>query len=601
MSTLNKAMELRLGANSKYMLDGGLCLDQESNIALSQSPNLLNLTLDDGGLLTSRLGQANVFTTSLGTGKVNAVYPDYKGKTLFQYGAKLYTQEDNEQPIEIFSGLANNKACFFVYNSLLYLKTIGRLLSYDGVTVKDVEPYAPILSINRKPDGSQSTVNESWNLIGRAFREQFNPDGTTKVFKLSFTNLDADTVICNQGGTEGSGFTVNRTTGEVTFTTAPVAGTNTLELKAFKTFAGNADQIMNCTRAYEGYGRIFMYGNSNMKNSYWVMGISDSNDCSYFPTKYRYNLTKTNKELTSFINHFGLLIGLTEDLTFKIEEGNFDNLASFPVKYINTSLGCDIPESVQLINNNPVWANTYAGVCMLTSSLIPGEKNIAVLSQNINGDFERPGLLSEPNLKDAVSVDYDGKYILNVGSYAYVWDYLKGFKASEPVSCKWFKWDNIKASCFFIKDNTLMYGHKERGQLCKFISALNDFGSPINKVFRTKLLDFGYPDYQKTVLDLWLTTRANSNSLLTIKYYDDNGDISEPIDIPQSTTNSFNWANFSWSSFTYKVQRFAPTIRKKPRLKKIRYFQLELSNNQFNQNLSIISLVLNYSLTRKVR
>jgi hypothetical protein len=559
------------------------------------------MCLNDGGLPTGRQGQANLFPSSLGSGPVNGVFDDYKGKTVMQYGARLYTQAGAEQPVEIYSGLSNARTFFFVYNSLLYAVNGVRLLVYDGFDVKDVEPYVPTVSMNRKPDGSQSTVNESWNLIGRGFKESFNGDGSAKVFKLSFTGLDSDTVLSSIGGTEGSGFTVNRSTGEVTFTTAPAAGTNNVVITAFKTFDGNAVQVLNCTRAYEAYGRIFMYGNPNFKNAYWVMGISDKNDCSYFPTKYKYSLTKSNKELTAFISHFGLLIGLTEDLTFKIEEGSFDNQASFPVKYINTTIGCDIPGSVQLINNNPIWANTYSGVCMLTSSLIIGEKNISILSQNVNGDYERPGLLSEPGLKDAVSIDFDGKYILNVGSAAYVWDYLKGFDFNKPKSCRWFKWDNVKASCFFVRDNTLMYGHKERGQLCKFTPISNDFGSAVNNVFRTKLIDFSYPDFEKTISDIWLTTRANSNSSITIKYYDDNGEVLESAVIPQSSTRSFKWSSFKWSAFTWRTQRFAPTLRKKPRLKKIRYFQLELSNNAFNESLSVISLVIKYLLTRKVR
>jgi hypothetical protein len=596
----NNIKELRLGANSKYLLDGGLCLDQESSIDISQSPYLLNMTLDDGGLPKSRLGQANLFPTSLGTDKINGVYPDYKGYTIFACGTKLYKQQSGNQPIEIYSSLTNSKAFFFVFNGLLYMLNGSQYLKYDGSTVSDVVPYIPTVSLNRKPDASESTVNESWNLIGRGFTDSFNGDGSTKTYKLSFAGLDSDTVISNVGGTEGSGFTVDRTTGEVTFTTASGTGNNNVKITAYKTFADNKEQILNCTRAIESYGRIFITGNSNIPNAYWVMGISDSNDCSYFPTKYIYKLTKSNKPVTGFTIHFGKLIVFTEDMTCTVDNSTFDNQASFPINYLNTEVGCDMPDSIQLIDNNPVWCNTYSGVKILVSSLIEGEKNVKDLSFNVNGDYERPGLLAEAGLKQAVSFDSDGKYgIVLPSGIAYVWDYERGYSLNNPKSMKWFKWDNIKASCFFTRDNTLMYGHSERGQLCKFINALNDFGQSINRVFRLKLLDFGYPDWEKAITDTILVTRP-SNSSIKVKYYNKDDVVMEQT-ISQSTTNSFKWSTFKWSTFTWKVQRLAVTIRIKLKLKKLRYLDLEFSNDEFNQDLSIIGLTIKYSMVREVR
>lgn len=598
--------ELRLGTNSKYLLNGGLCLDQESSISLSQSPygGLINMCCDDGGLPIKRFGQAYLYPTSLGTGGINGLYPSFKGFTIIAHGTKLYKQSGSNQPIEIYSSLANSKAFFFVYNSILYIINGSQFLKYDGTTISAVIPYIPTVSINRKPDASQSTVNESWNLLGTGFKDSFNADGTSTVYKLSFAGLDADTVISNIGGTEGSSFTVDRVAGTVTFSVAPAAGDpNNVIITAYKSFANNKEQILNCCRVYEAYGRIFMYGNSNFKNSYWVMGISDSNDCSYFPTKYRYNLTKTDKELTVFVNHFGLLVGLTEDLTFKIEESAFDNQASFPVKYLNTSIGCDMPDTMQLINNNPVWCNSYGGVYLLQSTLIAGEKDIKPLSNNINGTMERPGLLQEDktDLYKATSVDHNNKYYVCVKDKCYVWDYKQSFNIKSPESLTWYLYTNINSTCFMVRDNDLLYGDRSNGTIAKFVNVPNDFGSPILGLWKSKLMDFGYPDYEKMVSDIWLTTRANSSSNITINYYNDQGELLQSTDIPASQLKSFSWNNFSWDSFTWTVQIFSPTLRFRPKLKGIRYFQLELKNGIFNENLSIISLVIKYNLTKKVR
>lgn len=605
MATLNQPKELRLGANSKYPLNGGLCLDQESSIALSQSPygGLINMCCDDGGLPIKRWGQAYLYSTSLGAGGINGLYANYKGYTIIAHGTKLYKQSSSDNPTAIYSSLANSKAFFFVYNSMLYIVNGSQFLKYDGTTVSNVTAYIPTVSLNRKPDASQSTVNESWNLLGRGFKDSFNGDGTTKVFKLSFTSLDADTVVCNVGGAEGSGFTVDRTAGTVTFTTAPIAGTNNVIITAYKTFSDNPPQILNCTKAYEAYGRMFFYSNSNFKNCYWVMGISDSNDCSYFPTKYKYQLTKTDKELTVFVNHFGLLIGLTEDLTFKIEESTFDNQASFPVKYLNTSIGCDMPNTMQLINNNPVWCNSYGGAYLLQSTLIEGEKDIKPLSSNINGTPERPGLLQESktDLYNATSVDFGNKYYVCVKNKCYVWDYQQSFSIKEPKTLTWYCYTNINAGTWMIRDNVLMYGDRDNGLIAKFVNVPNDFGQPILGLWRSKLMDFGFTDYYKLIKDIWLTTRANSSSSIAVNCYNDQGQLVQSVTVPANNLKSFSWTNFSWAAFTWKVQIFSPTLRLRLNNKNIRYWQLELKNEVFNENLSIISLVINYALTKKVR
>lgn len=600
-----KEYEMRMGANSKIPLNGGLCLDQESDIALNQSPMLVNMNNDDGGMLIKRMGQGYVYETSLGTGGINGVYANYKGKTIIAHGTKLYTQTGNNQPVEIHSGLANNKAFFFVYNGTLYLLNGANYIQYDGTTVKNVVPYVPKVSINRKPDGSESTVNESWNMIGNGFCDQFNGDGTSTVYKLSFTGLDATPVTVNLPGlTEGSGFTVDRVNGTVTFSAAPASGLNNVQITAYKTFAGKASSILKCTKAIEFSSRMFLTGNDDLPNFYFASGITELLDSSYFPEKYRYGVRGADKKITGFAVHYGKMIVFKEDMTATVEASTgLDNAASFPITYLNNEVGCDIPDSIQLVNNNVVFANTYGGVHIILSTLIPGEKNIVPVSDNINGSYERPGLLQEDLtfLKAATSYDLGNKYYLCVKDHCYVWDYKISFETKSPKKLTWYYYTNIKARCWFAVDNTLCYGHSENGLLVKFINASNDFGNPIQGLWKSPLLDFGYTDYEKTITDFWLTTRANSSSSITVNIYNDKYETVENITIGSSNTKSFSWSSFLWSSFSWKVLRFDPTVRQKTKSKRVRYFQIEMVNAEYNKNLSIVALVLKYSLGKRVR
>lgn len=601
-----KEGELRLGSTSKTQLDGGLCLYEESSIGLNQSPygGLLNMCLDDGGMPIKRPGQRYIFQKSLGDGGINALYPDYKGYTIIAHGTKLYKQRGAEQPTEIYNELSNSKAFMFVFNGILYLLNGSQYIQYDGISSKVVEPYKPRVSMNRKPDGSSSEIDESWNMLGRGFKNTFNGDGTSKSYKLSLDGLDSDIVTCNVGGKEGSGFTVDRVKGIVTFDTAPDQGTNNIEIIAFKTFSGLRENILKCKFGVEFSNRMFLSGNENIPNYYFASGVTDQVDASYFPEKYKYAIRGIDKAVTGFKVHYNKLIVFKEDLTCTVEAATgLDNTASFPIQYLNTDIGCDIPNSIQLVNNNIVFANTYGGVYIIVSTIVPGEKSITPVSLNINGSFGRPGLMDEDinNLKKATSIDYGYKYYLCVGEKCYVWDYKDNFSINTPRNLKWFLYDNIHANCFGVRNNELIYGHSSIGMLCAFTNTLNDFGEPIKGVWKSKLIDFGYPDWLKTINYIWYTCKANSSSEISVNYYNDNGELLASIVVPGNKIKSFSWSNFSWDSLTWKVQIFAPTIRLKPRVKRIKYFQIELENNKFNENLSIISLIIKYTTTKKVR
>ena len=598
--------ELRLGSTSKNKLDGGLCLNEPSSIGINQSPygGLLNMCLDDGGQLTKRQGQKFVYSTSLGEGAITGLYADYKGLTIFSHGTKLYSQLRSEQPLEIADNLSNAKTCMFTYSSILYIVNNGKYFQYDGIEVKEVDPYVPRVSMNRKPDGSNSEVDESWNMIGRGFKDSFNADGITKVYTLSMKGLDTDKVTCNLNGTEGNGFTVDRTNGIVTFTTAPVKGTNNLEIIGYKTFPKLADNVLKCTFACEFSNRMFLSGNSDLPNYYFASGLSSSVDATYFPQKYQYAIRGSDKDITGFKVHYNKLVVFKEDLTCTVTSAlGLDNTASFPIEYLNTDVGCDIKDSIQLVNNNIVFANTSGGIYIIVSTQIPGEKSVLPVSLNINGSIDTPGLLQEDleSLKNATSVDYGYKYYLCVNDKCYVWDYKDNFSINNPSNLRWLYYDNINAAIFSIRRNNIVYADRTTGLLKEFSNAYNDFGEPINSIWATKLLDFGFPDWLKTINYIWYTCRANSSSSITINFLNDNGEKLATQIIPSSSTKSFNWGNFSWNNFTWATQIFSPTIKLKAKIKKVKYFQMEFSNNIFNENLSIINLVIDYLLVRKVK
>lgn len=588
-----------------------------------QSPYMPNMTLDDGGYPTKRKGQAYVYTTSLGSGKINGKYKElFNSKKVFSWVTGLYTQVDAAQPVSIMSGLSNAKGYFYTFNDVLYYKNGTNFISISSSHVASaVVGYIPTLTVGRAPTGG-GTVYEYRNLIQPGFIDSFTGNGSATAYTMSYTGLDATPLVGSiDSGViwdriENTHFTVNRTTGIVTWTTAPGSTVNGTKLKAYKTFAGDADKINGCLYVTlyggaTGDSRVFVTGNSSYKNYFWYTGLTGSSnaDATYFP-EFNYNrLGSDAKAISGWSELYQKLLAIKEDGTYTLTYTAISGVVTFPATILNRKIGCDMPGSIQVIRDKPIFFNTVTGGHIIVSTLIEDEKNIEPLSALINNtptqNEDVTGLLdnSLADLQACTSVDNGEKYILNVGSLAYVWDYGRSpYGQGGQYNLLWYYWTNINASCWAFIDRVLYYGDNSTGQLVKFVEVWNDFGSAINGVWRMKLSDLGLLDWYKVITYLRVKTRSNQGSSLTIKFFNDNGDsITNNEIIPVTSTKSFSFNNFSFAGFTFKVTKYAPTIPIKLNIKDVIHIQIEFLNNVINQNLSILGFVLNYALSKKVK
>lgn len=604
--------ELRLGADAQVRLDGGISYKYvESQLNDNQSPYMVNMNADDRGTLTKRNGQEYVYATSLGVGGVNGAFKRlYKNQRVFAWGTSIYTQSGNAAPVQIMTGLANAKGTFFQFNSILYYLNGVNYVQWDGTTAQHVAGYIPTLTISRPPAGG-GTSFENLNLLSAGFKDSFSGDGTSTAYQLSQTGIDSTTVTATVNGvakTEGTDFTVDRTTGIVTFTSAPGGGTpNNVIITAYKSNSDNVSMVKGCT-IIETYGgendtRVFFTGNPNYPNRLFRSGL---NDPTYAPALAFQNVGTDMEAVTGLSKHFDRLIILKERSLFYSVYDSTGGTVSFPTAPLNSAVGCDMPGTIQIIDNNIVFGNTEKGLYILVSTAVKDERIVRPISGNINGTFSRPGLLSmaKADLQAASSLDDGGKYWLCIGNIAYVWDYrLAPFLNSGNITVdderiSWFYYTNINANCWMNYDQEIFYGDRDNGLLVTFHELYHDFGNAIEGVWRSKLFNFNLPDYLKTINEVWFTTRAGSLSQINIKFINDNG---ETIGTSSVETSSFSWARFAWDTFSFAVSKFAPTIRMRPKVKKVVYFQVEFSNSVLNQNLSILSLIIRYLVLRKVK
>ncbi|MBQ9346731.1 MAG: hypothetical protein IJT94_05235, partial [Oscillibacter sp.] len=215
---------------------------------------------------------------------------------------------------------------------------------------------------------------------------------------------------------EGTDYTVNRVYGQVTFTTAPpvhdppvsstVSITYSKESRDKDGVLAAYNAVMECpSAAVCGTGTqlcIVLGGCPAQPNAvFWSGNNQLGLDPSYWPMEY-YNLAGgTGDPVTGFGKQYGDLLvfqaGSLGKLACSTVELNGRNLLSLAYTRVNNKIGCDLPGSIQLIENNLVFANSAGGVYRVCSSSPAYENNVVCVSAKVNGsqgaETPRPGLL----------------------------------------------------------------------------------------------------------------------------------------------------------------------------------------------------------------
>lgn len=610
-----------IGTEQNPISGGVNYADLEYMLADNQSPKMENMWYD-GRVLGKRPGQAwaaeglpELLCGTAYGGALVAATGD---------GKLIRVTFDGEEPEELYSGLTGGKGTFFTFGGRLYYLNGKEYLVYDGTACKEVEPYAPNIIINRPPNGEGGDLTDNYNRLGGKFSNTFHGDGTSTVYQLTDTGLDEG--VCEvvvDGEQMESGWTVDYTLGRVTFTSAPPKGTNNVEITVAKLDTDMRENLLACTAAAVFGGtngtRVFLAGNGTATYFY-----SDLTSPDYFPEN-NYNVVGDNTPITALALQYGVLIVFKESEVWQVsysESGGTDGRVSFPLKAVNRGIGCDCPGSVQLVNNSLVWLSSKVGVCILCSTQIEDERNVQVISRNIMGTADRPGLLQCEGLHDATSADWRGKYWLRTGERVWVWDYeATPYQQSynpdlAAKALAWFPMTGITAGQFLILPEAGGLGlcyltnapspsaengeAAMEGRVAVLISDYRDFGEGYRAIWRMPVRGFNIAHRLKTVVEMWVTVRTDTNTRIAVRYITDeeqNGVLEEePI-----LASSFSWRTFAWDTFTWRVFAFARTFRRKPKKKKIQYFAVEFENCDPGRDMNISGITLSWRTAKKVK
>lgn len=583
-------------ANKEYVvtfdsLAGGLNIrDLDVKLPNSETPEMKNLIWKDGAL-NSRDGQIWIDSTQNGQG-FSLHKRIWQSCLIFHAGTNIYAHSLlTHTTTSICSNVPQYRGTFFEYGGYLFYKTKGLYKRIQpSLTVTDVTPFTPVITINASPLNGSGDAYQPENRISAYKTVWYNAVQGRTAYRLPVT---PDSVVsCVVDGVYRSDWSYSN--GVVTFTTAPPVTNpptnNTVRITYRKTNSDAYNSIMDCTFAevYGGAGNlcIVMAGCPSQPNAYFWNGNDNiSMNPGYFPME-QYQLAGDNWErVTAFGKQQNYLVVFKEHSVGRTTQSTEDIdgrlYIDMPYISINSGVGCDLPWTVQLVQNNLVWCNSQTGAYILTDSSAALEINLVNISDKVNGSNDVRGLLyalQHTNEDRVTAWNDDGHYMVCAGGKVWLWNY----SISSYTSPSWFYFTDVKAVDFAEG----AYHLDTLGRLSKFERVFSDYDQPIHKLYRFATQIFGGYDRLKDVKSILVSTRSDTSTRIQITYLSDWEQRRDLTDVV-AWTNNLVPRNLTYRDLSGNL--FSFVFRRRPKCQHVRHFTMTLENNEVGHDMSIVS------------
>lgn len=477
------------------------------------------------------------------------------------------------------------------------LNELGAPVGWDEYEYEQV--YVPTTVINKNPDGTGGNQLEAFNMLTGGFIEKFNTTSTDTIYYTTLKELTTNTNIIiwisylhtdgqtytwgidSESNTSMSTQTINgnnisvtvdRTLGKFTFSHAlyKVTGIqNNLSIQAYKTDQDAIDKMAKMTKAIwfggersgiAGGTRLFLTGNPDEPNLiYW----SDLNNPLYFPEDNYNNIGEKSKNITALNKQDEYLIVFKENEIYSISyntettskvQTNLDGTTTttpivnvyFPTTPLSPNIGCDAPNTIQIINDRLVWAHSNGNVYMMISPNYPySEQPIKEISRNIKNNLKQ-----DFNIKNACSCDYQGCYLLCDRRQVYIWDYDSisyiNYSSSEKSEKRltWYFWNLASDINILFSYNEKLYGinflsidtglNRELWAFGDSFDVVEDISTPIVSLYKSKMWNFKNPQSYKKIIQMHLNLKSSKLSKINVSFSNERGELPRTTSINQS-------------------------------------------------------------------
>ena len=438
-------------------------------------------------------------------------------------------------------------------------------------------------------------------------------DGSSKKYYLSATNIDEVTGVLYNGEPCEISYTVDKSTGCVTFSTAPAAplvtGQDNLLITYSKEVEGYAERIQKC-RFVSQYGiggadYWFVSGNPDQPNFDWCSALQDP---TYFPDLGYAKIGGEETAVTGYARVGEYLAILKQDnaqdaTIFLRQAVDTGDGVSFPLRQGVSGVGSVSARSVGSVRDEPLFLSRR-GIYAIISNVITAERSVQNRSYFID-----PALSKEKNLEDAVAVNWEGRYLLCFGDNCYVLDgnQRKAYRSQSENDYVYecYHWNNIPARCFLEVGGALYFGTAE-GQVCRFnndmegMDQYHDNGQPIVCQWSTKADDDGDFLQQKRLLTRGLAiqikpfARGTVSVLLRTEREDESSVLEQVTDI-------FSFGGVDFSRFVFNATDSPQVIPVRASCRNYLTLQIIVRNEGLYEGLGVLGIIKRFTRGRSKR
>lgn len=557
-------------------------------VSLNRSPDCKNVykdyTSDIGKAIETRLGILKSFKA---TGKIYGFYffEQSSGlKVIVHCGTKLYkwnnyptANTESSHITELYSGMNASKSSFFVYNDNLYIKDGLHYLVYDGSTCVTVTGFVPTEYIGRSPSGG-GTFYQAINLISPYRYNSIVGDGTTTLYQLSALLLDEETPQIWINDVEvTTGFTIDYTLGQITFSEAPSEPIGTADnvlIKFKKTISGYEDRVNKCNLITEFDHRIFISGNITYPNYLFHSELDDPTyfkDTAYYPDGVDKNAIKK------------MVVGDTELWAIK------ENAQQRPTIYYHTPTIDDEEGKIYPSKSSKVSTGCYSDAINFNDDIVflsqEGLKGIngAIDSEQLLGDrssLVNPKLINEDDYDEAQLQEWRGYLVCLVNGHIYLADSRQVYQGITGYEYEWYYWDNIglydsenvfKKACLIKEYRGKLFIGTEDGYIAEFT---------------------GLNDDNKKIVSYWTTPKDTFEYSNRIKTTNKRGGLAKLKGIKGKCKLAVNTGNFFVTNNSYMTTEYTDYVLYKIKEKKWIDIQLKFYSDEINKPFGLYSATL---------
>jgi len=541
----------------------------------------------------------------------------------------IWYNAGTEEKVKLLSGNGSTTSFTFTQAGAAYVTDV----TVNGLSVGNYDVTITNAATNNVTVKFYTSPN-TWNVSnGDLHLQSAPPSGTNNIsvtmqcavktyylpVKDSHTTITSITV----DGTATSAYTFNAAAGLITFTNAPPVtqplSNNTVRVTYSLANTDAYNSIMDCPYAavFGGNQNICMVvgGCKAQPNAFFWNGNNVAMDITYWPME-QYNLGgDTEDAITGFGRQQGQLVvfknrsvgKVSMDLTTVENKSDTTNRVYIEMDYtqINSRIGCDLPWTIQLIDNNLVFCNSSQGVHYIKDSSSAYENNIICVSTKVNGDNGRVGLLERVRGANIVSsFDDDKRYWLIADDKVFCWDY----ELSEAKDPSWFYLTGIDAPALLMAVDTI-YHVDSYGRVVMFDNSYADFGDGYERRYQFSTQYFGSYERLKTITDMIFTLRTDTDFRVRVTYktdYETRDDLSgygsweeatnppEPDDKASIASRSWRLVprNLRWRDLS--VYPFAYVARRRPGCRHVRHFTAILRCTGAGYDMPLLSAQVMY-------